>query len=160
MNRSAIRLMPLAFGWEGAFHNFEVAGGPFDQRPRNGTYNICLRAERIPPDAHAILPIEDFRTPANRDAVVSALKLAFSALLAGKPVYVGCQGGLGRTGLFLALLAKVAGETDPVRYVKQNYHAHAVETMDQMEYVRTFDVEPIRQWLFWQTWTKRIFWWM
>ena len=41
------------------------------------------------------------------------------------------MGGWGRTGLFLALLAKVCGVENPVTYVRENYSPRAVETTDQ-----------------------------
>jgi protein-tyrosine phosphatase len=83
--------------------------------------------------------------------------------LTGKDVYIGCQGGWGRTGLFLALLAKTCGVENPIMYVRQNYARTAVETPAQEKYVRDFDVTPTRIWLFWYAWTGRIgnamFWW-
>ena len=78
-------------------------------------------------------------------------------------MWVGCQGGWGRTGLFLALMAKVCGEANPVSYVRHHYSPRAVETNEQMDYVRKFDVDDLQQWLFWRGWTARtlktIFWW-
>ena len=73
------------------------------------------------------------------------------------------MGGWGRTGLFLALIAKVCGEKDPVAYVREHYAPHAVETKDQQAYVESFDVAALQRWLFWRSWTirwtKALFWW-
>ena len=85
--------------------------------------------------------------------------IAIQEALDGKEVYVGCMGGWGRTGLFLALLAKVCGEETPILYVRTHYTPRAVETREQQEYVDNFDVGALRRWLFWTTWTRRAFWW-
>ena len=61
---------------------------------------------------------------------------------------VGCLGGQGRTGLFLALLAKVWGIADPVKYVRRVYLRRAVETRDQEEWVADFEASGLRRWLF------------
>lgn len=47
---------------------------------------------------------------------------------------------MGRTGLFLAILAKAVGFNDPVAYVRKHYYNHAVETAEQAKYVEAFDV--------------------
>ena len=63
---------------------------------------------------------------------------------------VGCMGGIGRTGLMLALLAKSFGEEDPVRYVRATYYSHAVETAAQKQFIAEFKVPlsvRLRIWL-------------
>ena len=87
-----------------------------------------MRAERVPEYGVDIwVPIPDFQVPSERQLaqVENALERAFAAALDGKRVYVGCAGGYGRTGLFLALMAKVAGVKDPVAYVRLHYNSHA-----------------------------------
>ena len=153
--------LPLKFGFPAAFYALKVHGGPFDQRPkRPESFNVCVRAERVPPDAvHARLPIVDFEVPEpeQRQLVEDTLFQALKAAIAGKTVYVGCMGGVGRTGLFMALLAKTAGALDPVSYVRASYASHAVETAEQKAYVETFDVARLRTRLFWQAWRTRLF---
>ncbi len=56
------------------------------------------------------------------------------------PVYVGCYGGTGRTGTFLALLAKMDGVESPVAYVRNEYRKQAVETRQQYRFVMEYDV--------------------
>ena len=150
-------VMPVKFGFNGAYFNFDVIGGPFDAyKPGvNGDFGICVRRERVPATADVVLPIADFSVPTDDDAVVAALSDAIDALLAGKRVYVGCMGGWGRTGLFFALLAKAAGVADPVAYVRQTYTPHAVETASQQRYVADFDVSSVQSYLFWQAWKLR-----
>jgi len=159
--------LPLDLGWRGGFLGLRVTGGPFDNfRPGvNANYGVCVRAERVPHTAHAKVAIHDFQVPkpSQKAEVDAALRQAFEQLLFGKRVWVGCMGGWGRTGLFLALMAKVAGVDNPVSYVREHYTPRAVETQEQMEYVYKFDVGELRQWLFWRGWTTRtmktIFWW-
>jgi hypothetical protein len=147
-----------------AYHDLKVHGGPFDLRPKSdGQFNVCVRAERVPPDAiHAHLPIVDFEVPNpnQRKLVEDTLFRALKAAIDGKQVYVGCMGGVGRTGLFMGLLAKAANISNPVSYVRANYDSHAVETKEQRKYVETFDVAPLQRRLFWYAWTSRVLWWL
>ncbi|BDG17696.1 hypothetical protein TbrSNM41_24300 (plasmid) [Thermus brockianus] len=51
-------------------------------------------------------------------------------------LYVGCDGGLGRTGTTLAILAGLWRLTDsPVAFVWERYDLRAVETREQEAYV-------------------------
>lgn len=58
----------------------------------------------------------------------------------GEAVEVGCMGGHGRTGSFLAILALVANPRMPAKqaidYVRDNYCYHAIETKKQEIYIR------------------------
>ena len=108
---------------------------------------------RVPANGYDVhLPIHDFQVPQDEEDVVYALKDTLYAALSGRTVYVGCVGGWGRTGLFMALLAKAAGVDNPVEYVRRHYTPRAVETKGQLDYVDSFDVIQVRRWLFWQAW--------
>jgi protein-tyrosine phosphatase len=108
---------------------------------------MCVRAEAVPASADAVLKIKDFDVPQITTDVNNALEKTIWAALTGKDVFVGCMGGWGRTGLFLALIAKTLGVKDPVQFVRSNYTPHAVETKEQMAYVKEFDVKELRRWL-------------
>ena len=54
------------------------------------------------------------------------------------------MGGIGRTGLFLAALAKLSGEKDPVAYVRKHYMPHAVETQQQQDFIKNLKVWDLR----------------
>jgi hypothetical protein len=158
-------VLPIKLGFNGAYFDLEIVGGPFDKyRPGvNGDVGVCVRAERVPATADIRLPIHDFEVPENEADVDAAIEETLGALLAGKRVYVGCMGGWGRTGLFLALLAKTCGYEDPIAYVRANYTPRAVETKEQEAFVRSFDVRPLQRRLFWAAWSTRWtrlwFWW-
>ena len=158
-------MLPIRLGFNGAYFDFDVIGGPFDAyKPGvNGDVGVCVREERVPKTADFLLPIRDFSAPTDAKRVNHVLERVIDALLDGKRVYVGCMGGWGRTGLFLAILAKAAGHEDPVAYVRKHYTPRAVETEEQQDYVRAFDVSAIRSYLFWAAWRRRwvntIFWW-
>lgn len=124
--------LPLPFS-RGRF--FSVMGGPYPARPK-GYLGVKMAAE-IQLPCLIDIPTRDFQTP-DQQAVTSGLIFAINCILQGKPLYVGCKGGMGRTGLFLALLAKAFGVRRPVEYVREHYYSHAVETSEQYAFVRDF----------------------
>ena len=138
-----------------------VVGGPYGACPE-GVFGVCLleAGPRADQSCAVHLPIEDFSVPADAARVTRALEQTLGQLVRGRKVYVGCAGGWGRTGLFLSLLAKVAGEAEPVAYVRRHYSPRAVETEQQRAYVEQFPVQALRRRLFWQlllSWPRRWF---
>ena len=65
------------------------------------------------------------------------------------------MGGIGRTGLLLALVLKAAGYTDPLLEVRARFKSHAVETSDQKDYLDKFDVSSIQKNVRWMIVKKR-----
>lgn len=124
--------LPLIFG-----KYFQVWGGPYRQVP-DSMVGVKMAVEINHPHQISI-PTRDYSVPRVLD-VDRGLKQAVYEILVGNPVYVGCMGGVGRTGLFLAILAKAFGVKDPVQYVRLNYNPHAVETSQQMQYVQDYQV--------------------
>lgn len=127
-----IMKLPLAAG-----RYFEVAGGPYRQKPDE--YVGVKMAKEIKAPCRIDIPTVDFQTPPAVE-MDEGLRSAINCILLGHPLYVGCMGGIGRTGLFLAILAKAFDVNDPVRYVRQNYLQHAVETIQQMQYVKNYEI--------------------
>ena len=125
-----------------------LTGGPYTSKP-DGDLGVCM-LPNVPKgmDCHAHVPTEDFTTPPMSHMVV-AVERALRAALKGKPIYVGCTGGIGRTGTFLACMAKVAGHKDPVLYIRSEFKGHAVETKGQEMLIRSFDADSIRDRLKW-----------
>lgn len=135
--------------------NTVVHGGPYRQIPDN-MFGVKMAAEiNMPCDVS--IPTEDFCVPEVSDLQAGVVR-ALMAMINGHEVYAGCMGGIGRTGLFLAALAKVQIEyrrskhragrgEDPVGYVRKHFIPHAVETQEQKQYIADFDVADIVNWL-------------
>jgi hypothetical protein len=117
-----------------------VSGGPFDAIP-DGAFGVCLEpAAEKACLADVALPVPDFGVPEP-----AALKAAVAAVLAQlqaepeRPVHVGCRAGVGRTGLFLACLARAAGvQGDALEHVRAHYLRDAAETPAQEATARGF----------------------
>lgn len=99
-------------------------------------WTVCLTSHvAIPTTIH--YPIQDFSVPTDLLGLEDALRRTTYALMRKEPVYVGCAGGVGRTGLFLSCLLKVLHPdcTDPVRWLRKIYWPHAVETPSQEKFI-------------------------
>lgn len=115
-----------------------LIGGPFEALPP-GCFSVCLEVRAANAWlADVRLPTADFGLPEP-----AALRDALSRTVAawreqpGRPVFVGCRAGLGRTGLFLACLLREAGFAgDALAEVRRRYHPHAAETPEQERVAR------------------------
>lgn len=126
----------------------QILAGPYRSRPTMYSGGIPLRirlAKEIDEPSDISIPIADFGVPTEDGEVYNALNAVLEAMTHGRPIYVGCMGGIGRTGMFLSLVAKALGIDHPVKYVRANYLEYAVERDEQHEYIRRFDVEPLRK---------------
>ena len=83
----------------------------------------------------------DFRLPRSSDEAITALREAYEQS-ARVRVEIACDGGTGRTGSGLAILARLAGvpPEDAVAWVRANYRPRAVETPWQRRFVRRVDL--------------------
>lgn len=80
--------------------------------------------------------IFDRKAPENIPQFDKLLDWTVEQLKAGKKVHAGCVGGHGRTGLFLAALYfKMSGDKDAIKYVRENYCAKAVESVEQVKFL-------------------------
>jgi hypothetical protein len=147
--------MPVQFGRLTA----KVFGGPFMEYVPGQRRVVSVKmAAEIMREHDISIPTHDFSTPDINDMHKGIAK-ALEAIYNGNDLYVGCKGGIGRTGLFMACLAKVmfdydflqkAGEVkyrDPVRYVREHYFEHAVETEEQRQFVNSFNTREHTRWL-------------
>lgn len=105
-----------------------------DLNPRKG-----IRTQQVYPTGDGAdyynLPIVNMSVP-NIHRLEEGLDFAIAALKSGRSLHVGCIGGHGRTGLFLAALVyKLTGDTDAVATVRANYCEKAVESKQQMDYL-------------------------
>lgn len=126
--------MPLPFGCS----KRRVYAGPYLAKPAQ-TFGVKVAAE-IDSPSDLWVPIRDFGVPRSDmyDQVLFSLLFSLEKIARGRQVYVGCRGGIGRTGMYLALLAKFMGIYDPVGYVRHYYLKGAVETVEQESYVARF----------------------
>ena len=135
--------------------NTKVYGGPYRNRP-DDMFGVKM-AQEIQGVYNVSIPTPDYGTPAASDVRFGVI-LALMAMINGEEVYAGCMGGIGRTGLFLGILAKVQIEyrrskhrkgrgEDPIEYVREHFIPHAIETKGQEEFIRDFDVSGIIEWI-------------
>lgn len=122
----------------------KIYGGPFKNIPA-GFFGVCLQAEHQPDlTKHAWVPIPDFGVPKDDKEMFDALCKAIDEMAKRNATYVGCMGGQGRTGIFLALLVRVCNPTwsgqKAIEYVREHYLSHAVETKEQEIYVMDFEL--------------------
>lgn len=81
--------------------------GPYLCKPKN---MIGVKvADNVAGEADLCLPIPDFSIPEVGSTHVFMVKL-HKLIREGKPFYIGCLGGKGRTGLICALLLKLVDE--------------------------------------------------
>lgn len=83
-----------------------VIGGPYLDKPRE-LRGVKL-AEEIDAPYDLKLDIPDFSVP-DREETFEVTLRAIDLLVQEGTIYVGCMGGIGRTGLFMALLVKATG---------------------------------------------------
>lgn len=85
------------------------------------------------------LPIADYSTP-SLEELRTAVRQALAQAQSGRNIAVHCYAGIGRTGLFLACMAKTARQLKPSEAINWVRAAipHAVETPSQMQLVSEF----------------------
>lgn len=142
-----------------------VMGGPYREKPE-GIRGVKL-AQEINAACDVRLDIPDFGIPAVH-AVDDALFQTLKVLCEDGVIYLGCAGGIGRTGMFMALLMKTIATLNlqaeektlwykiknflgfdpspylgmrdfPVYYVRDEYLSTAVETDEQYAFVIHYD---------------------
>ncbi|QDW61475.1 protein-tyrosine phosphatase family protein [Oerskovia sp. KBS0722] len=85
----------------------------------------------------------DFGLPRSTSDAVEALRDVFERSSVSR-VEIACDGGTGRTGTAIALLARWAGvpADDAVAWVRAGYRPRAVETAAQERLVARLDLDP------------------
>lgn len=129
-------------------------GGPYRKKP-DEFYGIKMAAE-IDDPCNISIPTEDYDVPVKGD-LIAGLFTGITLAQQGYPLWVGCMGGIGRTGLYFAALAKVMARyqaltgkrvtVDPILYTRQHYLAHAVETKQQIEFIKNLNVDSVAKWV-------------
>lgn len=79
--------------------------------------------------------------PFSKEILTRALPNILRDIEDGKPLYIGCMGGVGRTGTLLSILVAqhpaFTGET-AIEYIRGVYRSGAVETVAQKQQVNEF----------------------
>ena len=91
--------------------------------------------------------IRDMGVPENLGDFKKLITWTAKEMKKGKSVYVGCIGGHGRTGLFLAALTKVMiGDKDAITTVRENYCHKAVESTQQINWLnKHFGIKKVKE---------------
>ncbi len=131
---------------------WRVYGGPFRGAPMTGTYNVNLQHEIVAGNSpvHYRLKIVDFEIPGIYETAITLAMIIFQSKIMKRKVYVGCMGGIGRTGMIMALLVRVAYRSngkDAISFVRGRFNEHAVETPEQKKFVSEFPIGNLRRWL-------------
>lgn len=131
----------------------DLYGGPYKNKPKE-FYGIKM-AEEINADCVISIPTADYCVP-DTGRLLAGLYCGIALAQNQCPIWVGCMGGIGRTGLYFAALAKVMARyqkltkqkvtIDPVRYVRKHYMPHAVETVEQVQWVKDLNVDAVAEW--------------
>jgi len=92
-------------------------------------------------------PITDMGVPKDLAEFKQLLSYTAKAMKEGKTVFVGCIGGHGRTGLFLAALTKfITGDKNATATVRANYCKKAVESKKQVDWLyANFGIKKIKE---------------
>lgn len=151
-----VKSLKFRLGWRDRI----VFGGPFrfTEHIKEHVFKIKMAKEIFMPfDVN--VPTVDFSVPSKKD-LHNGLVLGLKAMARNEALYVGCMGGIGRTGLYMAVLARIFDIENPIEWVRANYNSHAVETTQQWEYIMNFpitDLQLIAQklhnqllWKFWK----------
>ena len=122
--------------------NCLILGGPYINMPKADMIGIKMAVEIHKP-CHINIPTEDFDVPSVEDLRRGLIK-AIVAIAKGKTLYVGCMGGIGRTGLFMAALLKIyLPNEDPIEMTRSLYIPHAVETTEQQKFINSLPVDDL-----------------
>lgn len=113
-----------------------VVGGPYRAKAEyfREFWGIKLAPE-VSDNANVAIRIKDFGVPEDPENFLREAEDAVVRVLRGDRVYVGCGAGQGRTGMFLALMAKICGRPFPIEYVRAKYNDKAVETSEQEKFI-------------------------
>lgn len=135
-----------------------IFGGPFKNYiPKTRRLVGIKMAVEIEHPHDFRVDTQDYSVP-SQEAMQKGIMYGLGALARGSDVYVGCMGGIGRTGLYMACMTKVMqsyhfqlqgaiAPTSPIDFVRSKYHNHAVETEEQQDFVQSFTTTPAVAWL-------------
>lgn len=131
----------------------DIVGGPY--RNKTADYYGIKMAEEIDEDCVISIPTLDFNVP-DTGRLLAGLYCGIALAQQGCPLWVGCMGGIGRTGIYFAALAKVMARyqkltkqkvtIDPIPYTRAKFLKHAVERPEQEKFIAELDVDAVARW--------------
>ena len=111
-----------------------IFGGPYVNKPNSNIVGVKM-AEEINLPCDIDIPTSDFSVP-DVQVFRRGLIKAIVNISKGNSLYIGCMGGIGRTGLFIAALLRIYNPSeDPVYLTRLMYLRNAVETQEQKTYI-------------------------
>lgn len=119
--------------WNG--ENKKLFGGSFLMAPKSDDYLIINLMAEYDLDCDFYLPIKDYEVPENIDDMI---KIFEEIKKTNKHVFVGCLGGMGRTGLFMSCFLKYLGYQNSFEIVRSQYNPNAVENEKQKKFIDDF----------------------
>lgn len=127
-----------------------VYGGPYFKKPKD-IHGVKM-AEEINLPCDVSIPTADFSVP-DINTMEKGLVKGLRLLSEHQELYVGCMGGIGRTGMYLAALRVLEGfgtglgverlVDDAIEDIRRVYHPSAVETKEQREFLKKLNYELI-----------------
>lgn len=130
-----------------------VYGGSYYDKPRD--IDGIKMAKEIELPSYVSVPTKDFSVPAVGDMKFGILMGILRMKEVGE-IYAGCMGGIGRTGMYLSAIAKVESIIngtinddntstipDYISRVRVEYDSRAVETKEQVTFLRNLDLYDI-----------------
>jgi hypothetical protein len=136
-----------------------IYGGPYKQSKPDRRLVLVKMAVEIEKPCDIDIPTEDYSIP-DLGLMEKGVWQAVKSIADGNDIYVGCYGGIGRTGLFMGCMAKVVIDfakkypqfkrpawSDPVVYVRKTFKPHAIETKEQQDFVRGFPTQSCVEYL-------------
>lgn len=116
---------------------YVILAGPFSNKPIN-VRGLCLDEMYYFDNEDWLYHIKDFGIPKDPEKFRDILLEIHRYGCEHKLIYIGCRGGLGRTGVALACLLKLIGVENPIGVVRTMYNMKAVETTGQVAFIKGF----------------------
>lgn len=90
--------------------------------------------------------VQDYSVPKDPKEYINLVQWIAQKIKEGKKVHAGCIAGHGRTGMFLAALAKtMLGIEDAITYVRDNYCSKVVESEEQVAFLhKHFGIKKVK----------------
>jgi len=96
------------------------------------------------------IPIEDFSVPQNQCLLEfdDNIKEILYSIINEEKTFVGCKGGIGRTGIMVGCISKIFGvDNNQIIYFTRQVLPGALETQEQVEFVKKFNSDRFKEYV-------------